>query len=184
MNQFVITTRGLIATGLTTVGLVLLLSFKTPADLMLPVGTAPPMVAPGSPQASQPSGQATPSTQPSTSSPSGSGQPTPAATPVPPPAPTVVTVAGPAIPAQKGNALYGYVQVQVTLVDGQLVDVTNLILPSGSGKTDGFSACAGPALQAEALAAQSAQIDTVCGATYTSDAYRQSLQSALDQARA
>ena len=37
-------------------------------------------------------------------------------------------------------------------------------------------------LRSEALTAQSAQIDLVSGATYTSDAYAQSLQSALDQA--
>ena len=43
---------------------------------------------------------------------------------------------------------------------------------------------AGPLLQQEALQAQSAQIDIVSGATYTSESYAQSLQSALDRARA
>ena len=39
-----------------------------------------------------------------------------------------------------------------------------------------------PILHSEALQAQSAQIDTVSGATYTSEAYRESLQSAIDHA--
>jgi uncharacterized protein with FMN-binding domain len=41
-----------------------------------------------------------------------------------------------------------------------------------------------PALQAEALAAQGASIDTISGATLTSEAYAESLQAALDRARA
>jgi uncharacterized protein with FMN-binding domain len=47
-----------------------------------------------------------------------------------------------------------------------------------------ISHVAGPLLRTEALAAQSARIDVVSGATYTSNGYAQSLQSALDQARA
>ena len=43
---------------------------------------------------------------------------------------------------------------------------------------------AAPTLRREALAAQSAKIDTVSGATYTSEGYRQSLQAAIDAAHA
>lgn len=45
-----------------------------------------------------------------------------------------------------------------------------------------FSAEAIPVLSRETLQAQSGNIDTVSGATYTSEGYRQSLQSALDAA--
>jgi uncharacterized protein with FMN-binding domain len=47
-----------------------------------------------------------------------------------------------------------------------------------------ISAAAAPQLRQEALRSQSASIDTVSGATYTSEGYRQSLQAALDQAHA
>jgi uncharacterized protein with FMN-binding domain len=79
------------------------------------------------------------------------------------------------------NTPFGPVQVQVTVQNGTITDVQALQLPSGGGHTAEVSAYAGPQLRSEALAAQSASIDTVSGATYTSDAYAQSLQSALDQ---
>ena len=62
--------------------------------------------------------------------------------------------------------------------------VRALVLPSGDGRTNEISAQAGPLLQQEAMTAQSAQIDTISGASYTSDGYRRSLQAALDRANA
>lgn len=78
---------------------------------------------------------------------------------------------------------FGQVQVQVTLAGGKITNVTALKLPTG-GQSGFISRSVAPILQGEALAAQSASIDSVSGATYTSQAYTQSLQSALDQARA
>ncbi|MFE7208611.1 FMN-binding protein [Streptomyces sp. NPDC057611] len=78
---------------------------------------------------------------------------------------------------------WGPVQVRVTLVDGRITDVTALAQPSGNPRDREISGYAIPQLRREALAAQSASIDTVSGATYTSDGYRRSLQSALDAAR-
>ena len=75
---------------------------------------------------------------------------------------------------------YGIVQVQVTMQNGAITDVQALQLPSG-GHSGQVSSYAAPQLRSEALAAQSAQINTVSGATYTSQGYMQSLQSALDQ---
>ena len=75
---------------------------------------------------------------------------------------------------------YGVVQVQVTMQNGAITDVQALQLPSG-GHSGQVSSYAAPQLRSEALAAQSAQINTVSGATYTSQGYMQSLQSALDQ---
>jgi uncharacterized protein with FMN-binding domain len=85
-----------------------------------------------------------------------------------------------------GNAIqtpFGIVQVQVTMQNGTITDVQALQLPSDRGRTAEISASAGPRLRSEVLKAQSAQIDTISGATYTSYGYIQSLQSALDQAR-
>jgi uncharacterized protein with FMN-binding domain len=66
----------------------------------------------------------------------------------------------------------------------RLTDVTALHLTDSSSRSVSISAYAAPILRREALAAQSAKIDTVSGASYTSQGYQQSLQSALDLARA
>ena len=76
---------------------------------------------------------------------------------------------------------YGPVQVEIVVADGQLQDVVAIQLPTGR-RSGQISNAAAPILREEALQAQSASIDTVSGATYTSDAYAQSLQAALDQA--
>lgn len=75
---------------------------------------------------------------------------------------------------------YGTVQVSVTIQNGTLTEITLLQAPSG-GKDAQYTNRAVPVLRQEALAAQSANISVVSGATYTSEAYIQSLQSALDQ---
>ena len=76
---------------------------------------------------------------------------------------------------------YGDVAVEVTVASGKITAVQAVSLPSG-GRSGQISAYAGPVLASEALTAQSASIDIVSGATYTSQAYAQSLQAALDQA--
>ena len=82
---------------------------------------------------------------------------------------------------------YGDVQVQITVSSGHITDVQAPLLPSDRARSVEISQSAGPTLHDEALraaSAQTAQIDTVSGATYTSDAYVQSLQSAIDMAHA
>jgi uncharacterized protein with FMN-binding domain len=79
---------------------------------------------------------------------------------------------------------YGDVQVQVTTSGGAISDVTTLSLPDRDGHSARISQSAEPLLREEALTAQSAQIDLLSGATYTSEGYVESLQSALDQAHA
>ncbi len=76
---------------------------------------------------------------------------------------------------------YGLVQVKVTMTGKKITDVTPLSLPRG-GRSGDISQYAAPQLRREALSAQSAHIDTVSGASYTSAGYASSLQSALDQA--
>ncbi|MGI3204340.1 FMN-binding protein [Streptomyces sp. GLT-R25] len=77
---------------------------------------------------------------------------------------------------------YGPVQVRITLQNGKLTDVTAVAHPQENPRDQQINSYAIPQLTREALTAQSADIDTVSGATYTSDGYRQSLQSALDSA--
>lgn len=88
------------------------------------------------------------------------------------------TVTGPDVSTQ-----YGDVQVRVTLNGTRLVDVQALRLPSDRSRSVSISRRAGPELRSEALTAQSANIDAVSGASYTSDGYIQSLQGAMDRAR-
>jgi|GEM_PF-1309347 len=76
---------------------------------------------------------------------------------------------------------YGPVQVRITVVNGKITKAEAVQAPKG-GLSDQKTALAVPRLNKEAVAAGSAQIDSVSGATYTSGGYKQSLQSALDQA--
>jgi len=76
---------------------------------------------------------------------------------------------------------YGPVQVQVTVSNGKVTAINAVALPSG-GRSGMISQYAAPILSGEALAAQSARIDLVSGATYTSLGYEKSLQAALNQA--
>jgi uncharacterized protein with FMN-binding domain len=73
------------------------------------------------------------------------------------------------------SSSYGTVQVQVTFTGSRLTAVTLLQAPDG-----GRALTALPRLQEEAMQAQSADIDTVTGATETSESYKTSLQAALD----
>jgi uncharacterized protein with FMN-binding domain len=76
---------------------------------------------------------------------------------------------------------YGDVQVRVSVAGGRITKVSAVRLPSGDGRSQQISSFSGPQLAQQALAAQSAKIDGVSGATYTSDSYRSSLQAAIDQ---
>ncbi len=77
---------------------------------------------------------------------------------------------------------YGPVQVEVTLDGSTITAIAAIQLPGGDRRSEQISNRAEPTLQSEALQAQSANIDGVSGATYTSEAYAQSLQAALDDA--
>lgn len=77
---------------------------------------------------------------------------------------------------------WGDVQVQITVADGVITAVDAMKVPSSNNRDIEINNRAVPILAAEALQAQSAQIDTVSGATVTSAGYLSSLQSAIDQA--
>lgn len=77
---------------------------------------------------------------------------------------------------------FGDVQVSITVTDGTISDVTPLHLTDSDGRSVQISNRAAPVLRQEVLSAQSASVQMVSGATYTSEAYLASLQSAIDQA--
>ena len=102
-----------------------------------------------------------------------------------PPAPEVTprpgetTATGPAI-----TTPFSVIQVRATLTRGRLTGVETVALTGDGPHTDALNARAEPILRAEALRAGSADIDVVTGATYTSESWRDSLQAAIDAARA
>lgn len=173
--------RAAVALITTALALALLLSFKTPSEqgtgsagprsaaVALPTPTsATTRVTTRVPAATAPPARNAPSpaTQP----------PAPSATDAPATTTTDGQLTGPVV-----STRYGPVQVQVTMQQGKIIDVTALELPTGR-RSGQISNEAAPLLREEALQAQSAAIDILSGATYTSEAYAQSLQGALDQA--
>ncbi|CAM5382355.1 FMN-binding protein [Leifsonia shinshuensis] len=102
--------------------------------------------------------------------------PSAAATAAPAPAAATKTVTGTAV-----DTRYGPVQVKVTFEGTKITAIDAIQYPTESGRDQEINSQAIPMLQQEALASQSAKIDTISGATYTSEGYIQSLQSAIDQ---
>jgi uncharacterized protein with FMN-binding domain len=90
---------------------------------------------------------------------------------------TTTTVTGSA-----ASTRYGPVQVELTIANGTITAVDVVEYPESNGKDQQINARALPILVSETLKAQSAKIDMVSGATYTSDGYLTSLQSAIDKA--
>jgi uncharacterized protein with FMN-binding domain len=78
---------------------------------------------------------------------------------------------------------FSVIAVRVTLTGGELTRVETVELSGTGARTQAINAHAEPILREEALRAGSAKIDAVSGATYTSESYRDSLQSAIDRAR-
>jgi uncharacterized protein with FMN-binding domain len=148
--------RVILAIVSTAIGLVFLLSFKTHTQSALGTGaSAVGTPTPGSGTASA----ATPSAGQAPGTASGSK-----------------TVTGEAI-----NTVYGPVQVRITVTGGKVTAVTAVEYPTETPRDSQINAFAIPQLNAETLAASSANIDAVSGATYTSQGYIGSLQNALDK---
>jgi uncharacterized protein with FMN-binding domain len=76
---------------------------------------------------------------------------------------------------------YGPVQVKVTVAGGKITDIQGVVLTGNDPRSAEISSFAEPTLKQEALSKQSADIDAVSGATFTSAGYAQSLRSALDK---
>jgi uncharacterized protein with FMN-binding domain len=161
--------RVLFSITATVVGLVALLDFKSHGKpLAAPPGGLPSV------SASTPAGAAPPPTRSSggaTRAPAGSQR---------------SASHGAGAPKQYAGApvqtRYGVVQVALTATGTHIDSVRFLQLTAYDGHSQQINSFAGPILLQETVKAQSAHIDTVSGATYTSEGYLQSLQSALDQA--
>jgi uncharacterized protein with FMN-binding domain len=151
----------------TIVAVVLLFSYRTSTN-----GTAGTAVAATAPAAQPTSTGATPST-----SPSSTGSPSTGSSPATKSSSGTKTYTG-----STASTRWGDVQVTITVTDGKITDVQVPVYPSGNGRDQEINAYALPILTQETLQAQSATIDTVSGATVTSDGYLQSLQAALDAA--
>ncbi|MEV0777434.1 FMN-binding protein [Streptomyces sp. NPDC050428] len=144
--------RRAVLAAASTSALVVLLLTLKPHQMATPVGGAAP-----------PTGTSPAPTGPA--SPGGGSQP------------GTGTYTGDPVPTQ-----YGTVQVAATVKAGKLTAVKVIQVPSGNGRDQQIAAYAVPRLTKEALASHSAHIDAVSGASYTSQGYIQSLQSALDRA--
>jgi uncharacterized protein with FMN-binding domain len=166
--------RVILAITSSIASLVILLSFK--AHAIGPATTPPAAVSStGTSGASDTTGSSSASTRSSStkssksSSTSGSG--TKSATSA------AATYTGTAT-----NTRYGPVQVRVTVKNGKITSVDAVEYPNGDSRDAQINSYAIPQLNSEAQAANSASIDMVSGATYTSEGYIASLQSALNKA--
>ena len=150
--------RIIVALGTTATGLVLL--FSWPTSWNRPVAAGGQTVGLGGAGTSQ-------GTAATGAGSSGSGST----------APGIATVDGAMV-----QTPYGNVQVRLTLTDGSVTAAEAIAYPDQGGTDVQISNYAIPILSQEAVQAQSAKINMVSGATFTSRGYIQSLQDALDQA--
>lgn len=154
--------------------------FASTAVLVVGWQAGAAVVASTATSTSQPAASGTASTATTTTAttttPSTAASATPSATPV------ATGAADGTYTGSSVNTRFGSVQVSVTVANGAITDVTALHLTDADGRSVQISNRAAPMLRDEVIASQSANVSTVGGATYTSDAYLTSVQSALDQA--
>jgi uncharacterized protein with FMN-binding domain len=124
------------------------------------------------PATTSPSGSAGP-TSPSTTTPSASGGPAAPATTTP--------AASRSATGQVVQYRYGQLSVTVSEQAGRITGLQMASLSETDARSVFIDDQAIPLLRQQVLAAQNANIDGVSGATFTSQAYAQSVQSALDQ---
>jgi uncharacterized protein with FMN-binding domain len=179
--------RAVLVIGATVVGLVGVLSFHTtPAKLSLGALTA------GSPTRS------TATTAPTGASPPTTGPPPPAPTTTTPPAGATPATTGPPATAAPTTTTapattrsvtgpsvdysFGQLSVAVTATGSKITNVTIASLNDGGNpRSQSIDQQSIPMLEQQALQAQSANIQGVSGASYTSSGFQQSLQAALSQ---
>jgi uncharacterized protein with FMN-binding domain len=153
MKRIVYTVLGTLA------GLVLLFSYRTSLQVVPPTGAA----------AGTTSGTSTGGTSGGSSGSSGGS--------------SSGTLKDGTFTGQSTDTRWGPVQVRITISGGRITNAEAIDYPMNNGRDQQINQYAIPQLQNETLQAQSAQIDMVSGATYTSQGYTSSLQSAIDQAR-
>ncbi|MDT7571852.1 MAG: hypothetical protein QOE05_2026 [Actinomycetota bacterium] len=139
----------------------------TPSPARAPAASPSPAVATSAPPVTAPS-----TAPPVVKAPSPAAKPSPSRT-----AAATRTINGAA-----ADTRYGPVQVQIKVSGGRIVSSDAIVYPTRERRDREINDYAVPQLNDETIQAQSANIDTVSGATYTSDGYRESLQSAIDAA--
>jgi uncharacterized protein with FMN-binding domain len=172
--------RAVLALGGTVAGLAALFSYKTHVPTVTALTT--PVTPSSSPSATTPA-MTPPATKPAATK-SASARPTTKKTTAPAYTPPPTTQAPPPPPKPSGtftgqavDTNYGPVQVQITVSNGKITQANG---DDMGGSSIGENAI--PQLNQEAVQAQSANIQAVSGATYTSQGYIQSLQQAIDSA--
>lgn len=156
--------RAILAVAGTVAGLFLLLSFKTHPTTA--VTTPPPAIG---------------TTTTTTAAPTTTMATTTATKATAAPKKKTSTAAK-TVTGQVVETRYGPVQVRITVKGGKITAAAAVQYPYGDSRSAQISSYAIPTLSQEAVAAGSANIDMVSGASYTSDGYLQSLQSALTAA--
>jgi len=141
---------------------------------------APPPTPPSNPIASNPG--TTPKSTPPPTQPALKPTPTPPAAPAPTPKPVGMYKDG-TYTGSSADAYYGNVQVQAIVSGGKLTDVQFLDYPQSHGTSVYINQQAMPYLTQEAIQAQNANVNIISGATFTSQAFVQSLGDALAQAK-
>lgn len=177
--------RAIAALVATVGGLVMLLSFKTASSKSIdrPVAlsgtTAGTSASDPSPTAvASPSASASPSVAASPSASASAAATTKAKS-----SGTTKTVTGSSVSVSEGFRTFGSVQVEVTLVNGKITKLVAVDYPNRDPRSSEISQYSIPVLAQEVLAAQGTNIDVISGATYTTQAYAQSVQAALDSAK-
>jgi uncharacterized protein with FMN-binding domain len=167
--------RVVLALLATAIGLFLLLSYKahTPTTVSSALTSPNPGTDTGS----------TPTAAPTAGSGSGSGTTSGSSTAsTGSSSPTSGTIHNGTFVGDAATSQFSTIQVEVTVSGGKITDITVVQDADDDQHSAEVDAFAIPTLRSEALSAQSANIDAVSGATYTSQSYTQSLQSALDKA--
>jgi uncharacterized protein with FMN-binding domain len=160
--------RAAAAVVVTLLGLMALATFKSSPGVPAKTAATPDVKSPVPASTAPP-----PGTSPATDAPATDAPTTP---------PTTNAGATRTLDGDPFDNRFGTVQVRVTLQGNRITDVTPLQMPFDRERSAEISRQAQPLILQEVLQAQSAQIDIIGGATYTTESYAQSLQSALDQA--
>jgi uncharacterized protein with FMN-binding domain len=169
--------RAVLTLGGTAAALAALLSYKTHSGAAAVSAVGTPGTSPTTSSTSAGAAPAATGARPASASPRASESASARASTGGSPAARTVTGA-------VTSTQYGPMQVQLTLVGQKITKVTVLQQTDDGSESNEIDSMAIPQLTSETLAAQSARIDAVSGASYTSSGYIQSLQSALDKASA
>jgi uncharacterized protein with FMN-binding domain len=162
--------RVVLSVTATVLGVVALLTFKTHGQVAATSGGLPSVGLSGA-------------TAPSTSSSTAGAPPDPTATKASlSSAPKSTNASGVVYTGSAEQTRYGIVQVKITVSAKKITDVGFVKLTAFDDRSQQINSQAAPILLQETLKAQNANIDSVSGASYTSQGYVQSLQSALDKA--